>query len=128
MMDIPIHGSNGENGQSSDASSTASSGYVKISMDSEGGFVDGDSPTRTAAVVEATAGGPSGKDFDEFVFMSTSATTTDYHQLTGSLDEWSRSGKSDSAGLPGTSFLHQKGFGWLLEAEEPEDDDKAPLL
>lgn len=76
MMDIPIHGSNGENGQSSDASSTASSGYVKISMDSEGGFVDGDSPTRTAAVVEATAGGPSGKDFDEFVFMSTSATTT----------------------------------------------------
>lgn len=141
MMDIQVHGSsNGENGQSSDASSTASSGYVKISMDSEDTdglrSLDGDSPMQESAPAVGSLGATPGKDLDEFVFMSTSATSSDFQPLTGSLDEWSSSppgGKGDTGAgpgtsFPGTSFLHQKGFGWLLEVEEAEDDDKAPLL
>lgn len=142
MMDIQVHGSNGENGQSSDASSTASSGYVKISMDSEDAdalrSLDGDSPVRESVPAVGSLGATPGKDLDEFVFMSTSATSSEYQPLTGSLDDWSsshRGGKGDGSSglggpsLPGTSFLHRRGFGWLLDVEEEaEDDDKAPLL
>lgn len=139
MMDIPVHGSNSDNGQSSDSSSTGSGSYVKISMDTdEPNSYDTDSPiVQAAAAATATAAVPTisseapAKPLDEFVFMSTSSP--DYSRLTGTMDPWSspHSGKGDTSfasSLPGSSFLHQKGLGWLLEVDDADDDDKAPLL
>lgn len=146
-MDIPVHGSNSDNGQSSDSSSTGSGSYVKISMDTDepNGF-DVDNPvvraaaaataataTTTPAFGSASAVPSPSKALDEFVFMSTSATSPDYARLTGTMDQWvtQRHGKGDStfaSSIPGSSFLHQKGFGWLLEVDEADDDDTAPLL
>lgn len=139
MMDIPVHGSNSDNGQSSDSSSTGSGSYVKISMDTdEPNSYDADSPiVQAAAAATATAAVPTvssqapAKPLDEFVFMSTSSP--DYSRLTGTMDPWSspHSGKGDTSfasSIPGSSFLHQKGLGWLLEVDDADDDDKAPLL
>uniref|UniRef100_A0A023FQC4 Protein YIPF n=2 Tax=Amblyomma TaxID=6942 RepID=A0A023FQC4_AMBCJ len=144
MMDIPVHGSNSDNGQSSDSSSTGSGSYVKISMDTEeaNGF-DADSPVvqAAAAATARTAAAPtlpsptsSSRPLDEFVFMSTSATSPDYSHLTGTMDHpWSsqhggKGNASFASSIPGSSFLHQKGFGWLLEVDDADDDDNAPLL
>ncbi|KAL3183525.1 hypothetical protein MRX96_033634 [Rhipicephalus microplus] len=142
MMDIPVHGSNSDNGQSSDSSSTGSGSYVKISMDTDepNGF-DADSPVAQAAAAAtakvATAlptippQAPPAKALEEFVFMATASP--DYSRLTGTMDPWSsaHSGKGETtfaSSIPGSSFLHQKGLGWLLEVDDAEDDDKAPLL
>ncbi|KAL1425554.1 hypothetical protein MTO96_018988 [Rhipicephalus appendiculatus] len=144
MMDIPVHGSNSDNGQSSDSSSTGSGSYVKISMDTDepNGF-DADSPVvQAAAAATAKAAtalptispqAPPAKALDEFVFMATSTSSPDYSRLTGTMDPWSstHSGKGDTtfaSSIPGSSFLHQKGLGWLLEVDDADDDDKAPLL
>uniref|UniRef100_A0A224YZ74 Protein YIPF n=1 Tax=Rhipicephalus zambeziensis TaxID=60191 RepID=A0A224YZ74_9ACAR len=144
MMDIPVHGSNSDNGQSSDSSSTGSGSYVKISMDTDepNGF-DADSPVvQAAAAATARAAtalptispqAPPAKALDEFVFMATSTSSPDYSRLTGTMDPWSSAhcGKGDTtfaSSVPGSSFLHQKGLGWLLEVDDADDDDKAPLL
>lgn len=126
---MDISKGNGENGQSSDSSSTASSGYVQISMEGDetnGNGFGGDSPTRTVADTVRSA-----KDVDDFVFMSTS-TSSDYQQLTGSLDQGSISKTEQTTSAlwsaPGTSFLQQKGFGWLMEVDTSDEEDKAPLL
>ncbi|KAH8030181.1 hypothetical protein HPB51_006613 [Rhipicephalus microplus] len=74
---------------------------------------------------------PPAKALEEFVFMATASP--DYSRLTGTMDPWSsaHSGKGETtfaSSIPGSSFLHQKGLGWLLEVDDAEDDDKAPLL
>ncbi|KAH6924839.1 hypothetical protein HPB50_025716 [Hyalomma asiaticum] len=139
MMDIPVHGSNSDNGQSSDSSSTGSGSYVKISMDTdEPNGYDADSPVVQAAAA-ATAlptvppqASPA-KALDEFVFMATSTSSPDYSRLTGTMDPWSspQNGKGDTSFASstfGSSFLQQRGLGWLLEVDDADDDDKAPLL
>ncbi|XP_064489640.1 protein YIPF4-like [Ornithodoros turicata] len=129
-MEINISKGNGDNGQSSESSSTTSSGYVQISMEGEeanGNGFGGDSPAHIVSSPSRSA-----KEMEDFVFMSTSSSSSDYQHLTGSLDSGSSAKKVEVSsalwGVTGTSFLQQKGFGWLMEVDTSDDEDKAPLL
>ncbi|XP_023210802.1 protein YIPF4-like [Centruroides sculpturatus] len=47
------------------------------------------------------------------------------------MDSWSSSVSNKSHkvwSFPGASFLQQRGFGWMMEIDESDDEDKQPIL
>lgn len=128
-------GFNAENGQSSDSSSNTSTSYVKISIDGTEPYTNDDTSHNAMHVSGSTIKERSEynlglKDVDDFAFVP-STDPSDFKSLSGSMESWSSSISNKSHkvwSFPGASFLQQRGFGWMMEIDESDDEDKQPLL
>lgn len=125
-----------ENGQSSDSSSSnTSTSYVKIGLEGVDSFASDDTATHpthmTGTVIKERSEYNMGLKDDDFTFVPSSDSTSDFKSLSGSMEAWSSPLTEKSHKMwsfPGASFLQQRGFGWIMEVDESDEEFSQPLL
>lgn len=126
-----LHGFS-DSGQSSDSSTSQTSSYVQLDMEPNGLGLNGhenfaqfgdEPPSKSAAQFDFPHD-------DNFTFVSTGESSLsggDLGQLSSGTSGYGSNYNNRWRGF-GSSYMEKHGFGWLLEMDEADDDEKKPLL